>query len=246
MTTVALTPLPTQAAVRIEIGAAPAGPVTITRSDVNGSNPVRLYAGQEPIAGDLTVTDYEVALAGTVTYSVTDSAGTITAQTTTSLGIAVPWLGVPVLPGFNAPLLLVVDYTATRASSTTLHTVVGRADRVAVIGRLLGREGRFRLRAVDHAHAQALVDLYNRGEVVQLRQPNHDRLDLMHVATGVTYVHDPEHKMWWVDVDYTEVAAPVGPLLGSLGWTFEDVAVYGTFDAVRRDFATFADLLVGP
>lgn len=246
MTTVALTPLPTQAAVRLEITDAPEGAVTISRTDINGTGTVRLYAGQEPISGDLTATDYEPALNGTITYSVTDASGAITSQTMTSLGVIVPWLGVPVLPGFNTPLLLVLDYTASRGTTTTLHTIVDRADQVAVIGRLLGRVGRFRVRALNHGHAQAIVDLYNRGEIVQLRQPDHDRLDLTHVATRVEYVHDPERREWWVDIDYTEIAAPVGPLLGSLGWTFEDVAVYGTFDAVRRDFATFADLLVGP
>lgn len=50
-------------------------PLTAIRVDANGAGPVRLLENQEPIAGDLTVTDYEPALNGVVRYDVTDGLG---------------------------------------------------------------------------------------------------------------------------------------------------------------------------
>lgn len=59
----------------------PAYAFTLTRSDANGTRQVRLRDGEAPVGGALLVTDYEPALTGTITYTVTTT-DTVTASTT--------------------------------------------------------------------------------------------------------------------------------------------------------------------
>lgn len=96
MTALVLTPQPATASVLIQITGAPAGPVVITRTDANGSGPVRLRTGQEPIAGALTLIDYEPALIGGLTYDVVDSANVTTTGSTALDGTAAPTPGAEV------------------------------------------------------------------------------------------------------------------------------------------------------
>lgn len=245
------TPEPDTGSVLLAIQDLPAGPVTLTRTDANGTGPVRLLEGQEPISGALTVRDYEPALAGLVKYTVRDAQGTRTTVTTTMPTPAVPSprLGLPVLPQYNVEVWNLRDYDDNREASHTVHHVVHRADPLVVMGLLRPRTGRLTFLQQDVAKANAIRGLYNRGEVALLRLWDAKGLDLYHVARSVSV--RPEHhaaagqRRWAVDVDYVEVAKPTSPLLGALGWGFDDVADIGTFDAVLERFPTFADVVAG-
>jgi hypothetical protein len=76
--------------VLLQITGAPAGAVVITRTDTNGTGLVRLRTGQLPIAGALTVTDYEPALLGGIRYDVVDAASVTTTASTALDGTAAP------------------------------------------------------------------------------------------------------------------------------------------------------------
>lgn len=228
---------------QVEVAGVPPTPLVITRTDVNGTNRVRLYADQEPIAGALTVVDAEAALRGGLTYTVVDASGQVTASTSLDGLVAGPWLGVPVRADLGRRLDAVVDLRADRQQRGSVHDVIDRDDPVVTRRRLGRRRGTLLLTAADHGAAQAIADLYAFGETVQLRQPDHDRLDLYHEAQRVTVTR--EAAGWRVEVDYVEVAAPTAPLQGSAGWTFDDVTAFGTFADVRAAFATFSDLTAG-
>lgn len=99
--------------------------------------------------------------------------------------------------------------------------------------------------ATDYTSARALVAVYDRGEVVLLRQPDFPGMDMYHIATGTRI--EPDEGHWRVTVDYFETKNPVGPLLGALGWTFDQAAtLYPTFAAARVAFPTFNDYTLGP
>lgn len=249
MTVLTLTPDPGTASVRLTLTGAPAGPVTIARVDANGARPVRLLAGQEPIAGDLTVTDYEPALAGDlIRYDVKDGAGVTVSASTTLAGVTRPQLQLAALPQYRLALDLVTGYGADRAGTTTVHDVIGRTDPVVTLGRLGTRRGTLTLWAADHGAARAVEQLADRSNVLLLRQGDHSGMDLYFVATRTGVTPDDEAtspRRWSVELDYVEVAAPTGNLLGALGWTFEDVATLGSFAALPATFATFTDLTVG-
>lgn len=408
MTSLTLTSQPNTASVLVQITGAPTGPVTITRTDANGSHPVRLLAGQAPIGGILTVTDYEPSMTGSVRYDVRDavsvttsksvvvadspdllidggfeagttgwtssstSLGTVSspsrsgsgsmAITSTSAGslnyvaaelnlltvkprtrysfsgwINIPtqltsdtagpnvvhlyivdddhsywesfrvdqtsgwlfysadfvtgtnatqvWLGVgndgaptqtgttnllylddvslkevltagllpqvhlPVLPQYRSPLTSVLDYSSDRHSTSTTHEVVGRPDPLVTIGLLQSRRGTYKIWAPDHPAARFIESIANIGEVMMLRQVDHDGMDCYFVADDVRVSPDQntaDGYRWIVEISYIEVAVPTSPLMGSVGWTFETVTAVGTFDDVKSLYPTFADLLVGP
>lgn len=221
------------------------GPTTITRVDVNGARPVRLLDGQEPIAGVLTVTDYEPALTGSIRYDVTDTDGVTTSQTIAAPVVSNPWLHVPVLPSVRVELDLVTDYNAERPNGTTVHEVIGREDPLPVMGPSRTRRGRARVWAPDYATARAAEDVLRQGEVVMLRQPTYPGLDMYLVPESLQVVPigaTVEGQRWALEFGYLEVAAPTGPLLGGTGWSFADVAKFATFADVRATYDTFADL----
>lgn len=251
MTALALTPQPDTASVLLEVTGAPAGPVTITRADTNGTGPVRLLADQEPIGGALTVTDYEAALAGGLTYTLVDAASAVvTASTTLDGAVLRPWLSVPVSPQLGRQVLDVLDdYTADQEARGQLHQVIDATEPVPTLAPLSARTGSLSVLALDHTEARAIAAVYGRGEVVQLRQlvPG---LDMYHVATRVAVrleEHVIGHAVWRVAVSYAEVARPGGSLLGGLGWDFAELAgAYPDFASVTAAFEDFAALTAGP
>lgn len=223
---------------------APLQPLSITRTDVNGVAPVRLLADQEPIGGLLSTIDTEAALRGLIRYTVTDDTGVVHATATLEGLVELPQLGVPVLPQLSQPVQSVLGLTGARDQRGNVHEVVDRPDPVVVTRRLGTRRGQLQLYAPTAAAAQALADLYDLGEVLHLRQPTHDRLDLYHHAQRVAV--QQEGASWRVLVDYVEVAVPPAPRRGSVGWSFSDVAAsYATFADVRASFESFAALTAG-
>lgn len=256
MTAIAVAPS-SAGTITLTISGAPAGPVTITRTDANGVGTVRLLAGQAPIAGAMVVTDYEAALVGVVTYQVVDSAAATTTSAPTTLAglVTEAMLGVPVLPQLSVAGVFPLDtYSATRRSTGTIHEVIGRQDPVVTLGRAQLRVGSLQYLTEDYPGAAAIVQAYDRGEVVLLRQTDHAGLDLYHVATSSTVspaATTREGMRWAVAVEFVEVAPPSGPRLGDVGWTWADLsATYSSWAAMRSAYVAqgdkWVDVTVGP
>lgn len=218
----------------------------LLRSDANGIRPVRLYEGQGLTAGSLIVTDYEAALTGPITYTVTT---TETATATTALNLADPWLMVPVLPQYSAAFQRATGFTEDNDARSTVHEIIG-SEYVAVTLRPLGRRtGTLEVWCADYTAMRAVRAVYRRGEVVLLRQADHPGMDLYHVATGrlSAGLYDPALNRWRLTVEYTEVPSPLAPLSGALGWDLAaSLERNPTLAASAAEFPTLADLLIGP
>lgn len=251
MTALALTTDTTLARVTLAVTGAPAGAVTITRVDANGANPVRLQTGQAPIAGAITVTDYEPAMVGTVRYDVKDSAQVITsASTTLDTPGAQPRIAQVQLPAIAAVPTAVTGYDAARRSATVVHWIEGRADPVVILRPPHTREGTLTAWAGSYAAADTILDVVTPGVVLMLRQADHPGMD-MYLAVTESRVTPMDNLVtgwsWAVAATYVEVKAPTSPLLGAAGWTFAQVtAANTTFDALTSTYPTFTALAVGP
>lgn len=234
----------------IRIDLEPVGGATsvfaLTRTDVNGTAQVRLLEGQEITDGSLITEDYEAALTGPITYSLVYANGQ-RASASTALDVEGTFLAPSVLPQFGVSDLFITGYDASRETNSTAHAVIGREDPVVRIGAVRSRRGTLTIWASDYAAMRSVLDVYRRGEVVLLRQAEHAGLDLFHVALSVREgAYDERFKRWRLDVDFTEVRSPDGPLLGSVGWTWDDVAAnFATWDDVTDFFATWNDLQIG-
>lgn len=249
MTALALTIQPATSSVLLQITGAPAGPVTIARTDTNGVRTVRLRAGQEPSAGSLTLADYEPALTGSLRYEVTDSSAAVTVTTLgAGLSLTGTIIGSVYLPQFAVAVSQVTGYDAARESATVVHEVIGRADWLLTFGPMRSRRGTLTAHCPSYAAARALDTLCARlGEPLQLRQPTHPGLDMYFAPLRSRVVPATESAITWdVEVEYVEVAWPSGVLLGAAGWTVASVAAWGTCLKVRTDFATCAALVAGP
>lgn len=220
----------------------------IVRVDANGVGTVRLRSGQEPIAGVLTVEDFEVALAGPVRYDVIDGTGAITSAATELTAVTGSTLHLPVLPEHRVQLESVLDYNAARGTLTSRHDIVGRPDPVTILGLLRLREGSLRVWCSDYATAMGAVSITNRGEVIMLRQPDYPGMDMYFVTTRTQVAPEASSstvRRWTVTLEFTEVAAPTGPLLGNAGWSYTNVTDLGTYAAVRDAFGDYTELVVG-
>jgi len=239
------------AGVVLTITGAPAGAVSIVRTDVNGTAPVRLRTGQEPIAGTLIVTDYEAALVGTLLYVWTDALGA-TGAVSTSLDLE----GTPAriahaqLPAMRTTPEYVTGYGASRTSATVVHWPADRGDPVVMTRPARTREGSLTAFYRSHAEAAAGAAVLTPGRFLHLRQADHAGLD-MHFAVLDSTVEPLELLaagwVWSVAAQFVEVKSPNVPLLGAAGWTYADLTAASTsYSAVRVEFDTYADLIVGP
>jgi len=222
---------------------------SLTRSDANGLQPVRLYEGQDMSGGLLVVQDYEAALSGLVTYTaVVGESGTgLVERATASVTDLLPDAAVlapATLPQYLERLELVTGFEGTRDAQTTVHDVVGRADPLVVLGPLGTRRGLLSVWCRSYAAGLAVQAVYTRGEVALLRQAYEPGLDLYHVATSTSLGMDGTR--WRVSVTFVEVDAPLSPLLGSTGWTFDQAsAQYPTFQVAMATFPTFNEYTAG-
>lgn len=199
------------------------GGTTIRRTDVNGTSVVVREgpAGQDTTgvtgSGVMTVTDYECAVQGVPSYTVTDgNAGTATTTVTPTapagVWLTVPLKGDPVTP--VAPpyvsVSLVTEWDESGDSSGTIHKVIGRSDPATNPGPLSLRTGTMKLWCATYAAATAIRAMLANGDTAQLRQPDYPGMDLYFVATRVRV--SPEDvtptQRWSATVDYTEVLAP--------------------------------------
>lgn len=191
--------------------------------------------------GTLILTDYEAA-SGAVSYMVQEETDT-GAQVSTTLVLDDVWLFVPIIPNFSARVAQVTNYSSSRATNSTVHRVIGRADPLITLGRLGTRTGTLEIWCPDYESARDLEGVFDRGEIVMLRQ-NVTGLDMYFTGTvtsAAPYAPEGEnHTQYRFTVEYTEVLRPVGALQGSLGWNFEMLASqYLSFDAVAASFEDF-------
>lgn len=249
MTALALTPQPATASVILEVTGAPAGAVVITRSDANGAVPVRLREGQAPIAGALTVVDYEPALVGTVTYDVVDSASVTTTATTSLAGLVVlPQLASVQLPQLSYEPELVTGYAGSRESGAGVLRPIGRRDALLLMAPSRMREGTLEIWCRDYDDAAAAEHLLAAGEYLMFRQNDYPGMDMYFAASRIRIepLSNTDAGWRWQTVcEFIEQRPPALPLLGAAGWTFDDVAGYASFAAVRADFEDFGALVVG-
>jgi len=197
---------------------------TITRTDANGTaRVVREALGGQDTSGTagsatMSVTDYEAALLGTVSYTVTDgTGGTATTSITPPAGAGV-WLalpgtsnpGAPTPPQF-VPVVMVTGYNEDSPSNGALHTIIGREDPIANPGPLGLRSGTVDLWCLDYASAKAVRTLLSGGLVAQLRQPSFPGMDCYLVASGgvsIRYDNISTPQRWVATVAYQEVSVP--------------------------------------
>lgn len=198
---------------------------TVTRTDANGTDvEVRENQGGQDVSalGSMALTDYECALTGLITYTVTDGLGG-TAQTTATFDTVPdvkPSLTIPVTavpgggPGSDPDFVepdMVLTYDETSQSNGTLHTIIARADKVANPGPLALRSGALDVFCLDYAQAKAVRDLLATGEVAMLRQPTHPGMDLYFTARAVAVRPEStptETRRWVASVAYEEGLAP--------------------------------------
>lgn len=221
---------------------------SLTRTDASGVRPVRLLDGQEIIDGTLVVEDAEAAMVGTITYALTSATGVRTTASTTLAGASGYRLAPAAFPQWATTVGLVTGYDATRPTSTRVHEVIGRDDPVVRLGSVQLRRGTLTVWCQDYAALTTALDVYRRGEVVLLRQPDYPGLDMYHVTTEVRESgYDEQWRRWRLDVTYFEVAFPRGPLLGSPTWTWDDLtAMFPSWDAAAAFFATWNAAQIGP
>jgi hypothetical protein len=195
----------------------------------------------ESAGADLIVSDFEAA-SGTVSYT----AGEDTEVTTWDIGN--PWLFVPVMPAYSVRIQALLDYSAGGQSLGTIHELLGREDPVAVLRGMSTRRGSIKLYCGTFAEATTVVEATRRGEVLMLRQPEHQGMDMYFTATSYgipTLETRGAESVFGVEIGYVQLARPIGDLSGSLGWTFDALAAaYPTFATVAKKYATFQDLLL--
>lgn len=229
---------------------------SLTRADNNGTRPVRLYEGQGLSDGALVTTDPEPALSGLISYTavVRDVVGgtdvTVFASTSLDGQVTRSRIAPASIPSQGQWYDLAPDISLDRASTTTLAQVINRPDPIVTLGTQALRAGTLSIFADDYAMGTALESVFNRGEIVFVRQPDHPGLDMYIVGTRTSLRIQPEltrPRRWVLDVDYAEVAAPTTPLRGSIGWTIaESLERNPTLAASRAEFPTVLSLLLGP
>lgn len=242
------TPLPEVAGVRLEIGGAEDGALTLTRTDANGTGAVRLPASSGPVAGDLIATDFEPQLDATVSYAVTDSTGataTATASTVGGPGVA---LISAVRPTAYAYLDDHTGHDETADSTAQVLEPLGRAgDPIPLLAPLGRPRGSWSVLARTYADALDVRAVAEAGDVALLRQNGHPGMDTYAVIERVAIRTETAPVRWTVTVDYLATGRPTDPLEAAAGWNLGAVAdTYATLDQVASAFATLRALQVGP
>ena len=249
------TPLPDLAAVRLNVTGAAAGPVVITRSDHNGSAPVRLLPDQEPSGGSLIVVDYEAAIFGPVVYGVVDGAAAAASSLGVELGGTAPTIAAVATPQLRAAVVI-VDLAETNTDNGTAHVILDDDAPTVVVAAPSTRHVTIMARVGRYADAAQLRDVLTSRGVVLVRYANYIGADVYGTPRRVTVT--PERisttdgvteltRRWFVSFELDEEGRPGGPLLGAAGWTFDVVtATYDDFDGLALAFPTFDAMTVGP
>lgn len=183
----------------------------LQRIDRNGAHVVANIP--DPVSGGFTFEDSAPALAGAVTYLLTDWSGEETTNTHPGFTtIRNPILHAPNDYSIDARVLHSVTlYGESRGMSSTAHQIIGRDTPVVVTGPLRSRNGSFTLHCESFAEARAILDAYDSGTPLLLRQADFPGMDMYHIANDVRV--DPyaeasalNGRMWSLTVNYIETA----------------------------------------
>jgi hypothetical protein len=214
--------------------------IALTRSDRNGTRPVRLEAGALPASGTLTLRDYEPAIAGPVHYRASTAYGTAAVWIT--LPEQRPIFILPALPLASAAANTVFDYSATRRARATVHEVIGRPDPIIVHSRMGTRSGTLSVLCDDHADLMDLQNLLAQGYPVFYRQAENRGQDMYFHALEAAAV--PNTGAWELTITYRELGFPDGPVISGAGWTYADLAAEGgSYAEVVDTYADYTALL---
>ncbi|KFD43155.1 hypothetical protein IU11_14025 [Cellulosimicrobium sp. MM] len=229
---------------------------TLTRSDANGTVPVRLPVGFDLSDGLLVHDDAENALTGIIQYTAvvrylaTSTTAVYTGQIDTTGLWSHYYIAPAVLPALRSSVSLVETYDAESRSSSTVFDIIGRQDPLVSIGVQRTRIGTLRAWCDDYSVAQDVRRTAGRGQALMLRQPDYEGLDMYFVVTSARvgqYQENTPTRRWYVDVAFTEVRRPDAPLLGAVDWNFEESSERNaTFYNSLQEFPTFLDLKIGP
>lgn len=218
---------------------------SITRTDVNGTADIRLVPYQLDGTGYAVVTDYEAAH-GLNTYKALSASGSVLATSSATLTIEKPWLSVPVLPQLSVTVDQITDYGSSRASSTVVHQVIGRADPVVNIGKLGLRQGMLEIWTPDLATARALEEVIDSREILMLKQAVAG-MDMYFTATdsdSAPYSAEGSATRYRFTVRYVEVKRPDAYLKGGRGWTYGALAdsTISTYADLAAAYQTYHDM----
>lgn len=189
----------------LQISITPTATVTeLLRTDANGTAPVRVGAGVFPRTAALTVTDYEAALYGSVTYRAGN--GSVTHRNEPALPCLVPLRQ----PAAGRTVQSVTAFSAARASLGTVHQGLDRPAPLVALGSLGLRSGSLGLWGETHAEVRALESLIDGAGVVMFKQSENQGQDLYFVALGTTVEPDGDEAAdgWVLRVEYQETARP--------------------------------------
>ncbi|APX03370.1 hypothetical protein [Arthrobacter sp. QXT-31] len=218
----------------------------ITRTDVNGTQDVRMtpYQLPSPATGKLIVSDYEAAN-GENTYTLYTDSGTVTGTATLTLDS--PWLLIPRMPNFSAKVQQITDYSSSRKSLSVANEVIGRPDPVLALGPMGTRQGQLEIWMPDYQSAAALEDVFNRQEIAMLKQPV-PKMDMFFIPeqTDIApYTPEGKETQFRFIVNFRETKRPTGSLRGAIGWTLEELAYsFPTLNDVAMAYSSLDNLLL--
>lgn len=236
--------------------------VTVERStDRKNWLPVRSAENQPAGGSTFVVWDYESGNGEVVYYRAfalrTNTIAGQTFETTSpqsnpagpvSWASAYTWLKSPTRPAFNRTVRFSHPPDETYPIPQSVWSVPGRRNPVVVSGVRSG--ARFpgcSFTTIDPDASDDLLDLFMLSEPLLLQTPPKHRVGSRYMSAGdltrgrVSRLiqHDPRT----FKVDLTEVDRPAGPIV-AVPWTWADVlAKYPTWQSVKDNFATWADLI---
>jgi hypothetical protein len=218
----------------------------VRRTDTNGTADVRTLTDQlpHPSPDVLVLDDYEAAH-GPARYTITTAAGTVTGTIVNVL--ASPWLGTPENPQHSVAVTSFEDYGSGMQTLSTVHAPEGRdVPPIVIVRGASTRRGSLRVAAGNYVRALKILRIFQRGQTMLLRQPDHEGMDMYFIpmsAEIVTVLAAGKSSIFDVTVSYLEVGRPAGALTGALGWTWAALeSAFATWGDVEDAYASWGDV----
>lgn len=222
------------------------GNYTLVRNDATGSAVVRTQEDLDFSSGELDVIDNEPALSGLVTYTMVAAGETAVASIIATT--ARTWLKFPIMPHLSVELTaLSASYEGSLNPSDEVFTPLDRDDPIIVFGAFGTRSGRFEVRCDSYADAMDIIEAYRMTRIALLQVPDPAQASMYHTVRNISLrLLAPRTTQWVVAGQYLETGRPSGPVLGTLGWSYTDVAAtYASYDVLQATYATYSDLTIG-
>jgi|GEM_PF-4136313 len=223
----------------------------LTRTDRNGTRPVRLDAGLTPAPGVITtLTDTEASLVGEVRYTLKTRIGSSlsdfgTASVTDS-GITTPIIHAVTDPARRYQALTIPDLSAGWEWGNIVTPIIGSEFPRVTPGVQLARTPSLTVICESLADAHALRAALAYGNTYMLRLPEHsaDMYFVPLTAALSPAAANGAATVWKVQLDAQEVAWPAGPIQSAVGRSYgDDLAAHPTYDASLSAFPTYSDRL---